>query len=386
MNDNEAVFTWPEDPEVDVRVDVARGVLDAPVRVRCGGGKFGWGGFWLNLGGHGPDGWRTEEVVSHAQEDEELVLRHRLLHEELAEPLEVTVSISGGTEPGTIRVRIETAETGLHLDGVGLRDHFGDGTTASRVFLGKQFVMDAPIEPFDTSWSRTNFSSSLTRFWAVQMENGVTEAKAVDVPSRSFVFDGEQGRYDLRTYCDSSLDLHARLCDRCAGCACPFTEDGGTCMPQHRAKVAGRPAVMTWHPAPEYLRGLVEEFRCRGIRDVFWFAYSPTEGAAEYLEREIAALYTPYDCYVCYFYTVSDGEKRACKQWRPEDCEYRKDGALRRGYHQFTHLLPERYVEYATMREMVLYCMGDPDQIVALTTSSHISNLKQLPRRALFRS
>ena len=83
---------------------------------------------------------------------------------------------------------------------------------------------------------------------------------------------------------------------------------------------------------------------------------------------------------------MSDGEKRACKQWRPEDCEYRKEGALRRGYHQFTHLLPERYVEYATMREMVLYCMGDPDQIVALTTSSHISNLKQLPRRALFRS
>ena len=388
MNDNDAVFTWPEDPQVEVRVDVKQGVIDAPVRVRCGGATFGFGGFWLNLGGHGPEGWRVEGV-ERAEKDGEVVLRHRLSHAGLSQPVGVTVAVRADETPGTVRFRVETAEAGLHLDGVGVRDHFGDGVKARRVFLGKQFVIDAPIEPFDTSWSRTNFSSSLTRFWAVQMENGVTEAQAIDVPQQSFVFDGDAGRYDLRTYCSSPItytlifaaeaqEALARL--RKAGWGERSSGSFGG-APLHRKtvhKIAGRPAVMTWHPAPDYLRGLVEEFRRRGVRDVFWFAYSPTEGAAEYLEREVGALYTPYDCYVCYFDAVSDGGKRACKQWRPEDCEYRQDGSLRRGYHQCTHLLPERYVEYATMREMMIYCMGDRDEIVMPTASSHISNLKQL--------
>lgn len=377
MDGNEAVFTWPGDPQVEVRVDVQRGVIDAPVRVRCGGAAFGFGGFWLNLGGHGPEGWRVDGV-SHSEQGDEVVLRHRLSHAGLSQPVEVTVGVSTASEPGAIRFRIETAETGLHLDGVGVRDHSGDGVRARRVFLGKQFVIDAPIEPFDTSWSRTNFSSSLTRFWAVQMENGATEAQAIDVPQQSFVFDGDAGRYDLRTYCASPITYTLIFAAEAQEALARLRRAVAPAPRRTTRQIAGTPAVMTWHPAPEYLRGLVEEFRCRGVRDVFWFAYSPTEGAAEYLEREVGALYTPYDCYVCYFDAVSDGGKRACKQWRAEDCEYRQDGSLRRGYHQCTHLLPERYVEYATMREMMIYCTGDRDEIVLPTASSHISNLKQL--------
>ncbi len=377
MNGNEKVFTWPEDPQVEVRVDVEKGVIDAPVRVRCGDAAFAFGGFWLNLGGQGPEGWRVEEVV-HSEKDGEVILGHRLAHAGLSQPVEVTVGVRADETPGAIRFRIETAEAGLHLDGVGVRDHVGDGVEARRVFLGKQFVMDAPIEPFDTSWSRNNFSSSLTRFWAVQMANGVTEAQAIDVPQQSIVFDGDAGRYDLRTYCSSPITYTLIFSTETQETLSRLRR--AVAPPKRRTthQIAGRPAVMTWHPAPEYLRGLVEEFRRRGVRDVFWFAYSPTEGAAEYLEREIGALYTPYECYVCYFDAVSDGGKRACKQWRAEDCEYRQDGSLRRGYHQCTHLLPERYVEYATMREMVLYCLGDRDEIVLPTASSHISNLKQL--------
>jgi hypothetical protein len=257
---------------VEVRVDVKQGVIGAPVRVRCGGATFGFGGFWLNLGGHGPEGWRVERVGC-AEKDGEAVLRHRLSHAGLPQPVEVTVAVRADETPGAVRFRIETAEAGLHLDGVGVRDHFGDGVKARRVFLGKQFVIDAPIEPFDTSWSRTNLSSSLTRFWAVQMENGVTEAQAIDVPQQSIVFDGDAGRYDLRTYCSSPITYTLVFAAEAQEALARLRK--AVAPPKRRTvhRIAGRPAVMTWHPAPEYLRGLVEVVlheaaRLRGVAEV----------------------------------------------------------------------------------------------------------------------
>jgi hypothetical protein len=70
------------------------------------------------------------------------------------------------------------------------------------MYLGKMFVLEAPIDPFQIKYTYNS-----TRYWCFTMQNGITEMVGSDSVPRGFDFDPAKGTYDIHTYCDSGFHL-----------------------------------------------------------------------------------------------------------------------------------------------------------------------------------
>ncbi|MBI5095030.1 MAG: hypothetical protein HZB26_21675 [Candidatus Hydrogenedentes bacterium] len=340
---NDLFIKWQGDESIGFRIAKNKGVFSSPIRVTVGDKALDFGGFYAQFNKL-QDGL-TSELTRCAIEDNRVRVVHTLRHSSLPSPVTITFTLWMESQDRALRIEVETAGDGAHLDRLGLGDHHGAGLAAKRMFFGRMYVLDEP-KAFEVEH---NYNTC--KFWCWTMANGLTELQATDGPAKGFRYEPEAGRYDLFTYCESPIRYKLLFTGKSPQDAIAEYRNTVTIpAPPTLSQLPGRVGVMTAYPIMERYEDFLEEFTGRGARDFVWLSYCPTPGDRQRVEK-YGAIYATYDTYLDIF---KEGI-RGAEGWTPEMVQYRDNGKMVRGYWSSTWLLPDLYVKMATTRVMGVF-------------------------------
>jgi len=406
-------LSWRGDERIELVLSKEKGVMEAPVAIRVGGRELTFGGFYVVMnevratrkpkdGGEGSGlGVRPRlcaPVRTQAQQGR-AVFEHLLAHPKLKSRTRVRAEVWMAPGDKAIRFRISARGAGQHLDRLGWGDFKaaprgeaaralrsprsrGQSISARRLFFATNLVMNAPIKPFDVRYDRRT-----TRFWCIEMQNGLAVMQGADSPPRGYAFDSRRGRYDLYTYCDNPITYTLVVTGKGPQEAIeqfrrtPARPGVEVAAPPSLHKLPGRVALMAAYPIAERYEDFFEAFAGRGARDFVWLSYCPNAGDRAILDR-LHAIYATYDTY---FDLWHEGPRKA-EVWSPDMVKYYECGAMERGYWDSTRNLPELYIHLAETRKQGVFgiefrnAAGERDFLPTETTK--ISNLVQQKRIA----
>jgi len=340
MVGDSCMLSWRGDEQVDVSFSRKAGLLQSPVTIRVDNRKLSFNGFYAVFN-EKPEGYVTRSINTVVEKDAIRVM-HLLDHPDLPSPIHVDFKVFLSPEHKAVRFRIDTANgEKVHLDRLGIGKHQGGGIEPKRMYFGKMFVLDGPIEPF-----KVDYTHNSARFWCFTMANGLTEMIAYDSVPRSFAFDPASGTYDMPTYCDSPITYTFVLTGKGAQEAiAQYRASLDIPGPATLSQLPGRVTVMAAHPIRERYEDFLEDLTGRGVRDFIWLAYKPAAGDRALVEP-FGALYSVYDMYTDLF----DSGPRKAEGWTPQWVRYDRPGHIERGYWNASRLLPDLYVEMAKKR------------------------------------
>lgn len=395
-------LSWRGDERIELVLSKEKGLMEAPVVIRVGGRELTFGGFYVMMNeiratrkpkgnsegsGLGVRPRLCAPVRTRVQQGR-AVFEHLLAHPRLKSPTQVRAEVWMAPGDKAIRFRISARGAGQHLDRLGWGDFrassavrgrrgSGQGLSAKRLFFATNLVMNGPIKPFDVRYDRRT-----TRFWCIEMQNGLAMMQGADSPPRGYAFDSKRGRCDLYTYCDDPITYTLVVTGKGAQEAIEqFRRTVDIVAPPSLHKLPGRVALMAAYPIAERYEDFLEVFAGRGARDFVWLSYCPNAGDRAIVDR-FHAIYATYDTY---FDLWHEGPRKA-EVWSPDMVKYYECGAMERGYWDSTRNLPELYIHLAETRKQAVFGIKFRNAAgkrgFLRTETTKISNLVQQKRIA----
>ncbi len=346
---NHFVLSWQGDETIAVLLPVKGGLLNQPITFRVEDRTISFAGFVASMNGKSKQGWRVISEKS-SIEGNRVIIKQQLQHPDLAHPTQATFEIWMSPYDKAVRFQIALSGEQQHLDYLGVGEHSGEGLGCKRMYFGT-CVINGPIQPFECG-----SPLSTNRYWAMELNNGLTELQGMDMVPTGFTCTPGDTRaiYDMHTYCSSPITYTFVMTTK--GAQEAIREYSKRLHYQPTAalyKLPGRCIVMTGHRIKGDLESWYREFVGRGAREFIWLSYvNRADDADRRILDQSNSLYCVYTNYIDYFGPVADEGKRKSPDWAPENCMYDASGKLIRGYHSSTRLLPNLYLKWAKQGRM----------------------------------
>ncbi len=323
----------------------------------------------MSLNGCDAKQWQVEEsqVVPQANQ-RRLLAYYKLTNPDLEYPVWLYAIVSVGE--GAVQFRLEPQgshwDEELHLDRMGLCDHFGPGVGAYRLYHHSNGVVEHP-----TAFTAGPRWGSL-QFMGMELENGLNEIVGTDLAPIQYRFDPVAATYDLVTYSGPYVTYTIALSDSSFNqAACRYRQAMDIQPPSTLRHYPGRPLFMA--PRNIALRNpaglwLWQDLVGRGARKIIYLSYYPEPGDQDIVHSiDPTALYSYYEQYVDFYDPKSNipDRYRNTTNWdpekRPELGWYSSPGQLSRGWKGCARLLPNLWIEWASKRKQALHHRSNPN-------------------------